>query len=168
MRLFRIAVAKELVSTTALLVLRHAQPGTQMPGPACAARPAWLTTIPHCRYGGVDLWVWNTGKPLLQRPMPPFIFGRSRYDNWLTHELAQEGARRVVDATTAMMPVHVRHNYAHLANASSGTAPCAAATMLLRPMLIAVVSLLACWADTAFTTPQSKHVHAQHGPTSTC
>ena len=43
----------------------------------------------HCRYGGVDLWVWNTGKPLLQRPMPPFIFGRSRYDNWLTHELAQ-------------------------------------------------------------------------------
>ena len=41
------------------------------------------------RYGGVDLWVWNTGKSLLQRPMPPFIFGRSRYDNWLTHELSQ-------------------------------------------------------------------------------
>ncbi|CAN8075050.1 unnamed protein product [Agarophyton chilense] len=63
-------------------------------------------------YGGIDLWVWDTSPgPLLKATVPKFIFGRGRYDNWLTHQSIIEGWRSVVDLSEAVTLVHVTHNY---------------------------------------------------------
>lgn len=63
-------------------------------------------------YGGMDVWVWNTDGPRLFDPvMPHFIFGRGKYDNWLTHETIAAGRRQVVDASETCLTVHVRHDY---------------------------------------------------------
>lgn len=63
-------------------------------------------------YGGMDLWAWNLNGPrLFDGEMPHFIFGRGKYDNWLTHETIQAGRRHVIDASEAVMSIHVRHSY---------------------------------------------------------
>ncbi|CAN8062256.1 unnamed protein product [Agarophyton chilense] len=63
-------------------------------------------------YGGMDVWAWNTQGPRLFDPvMPHFIFGRGKYDNWLTHETIAAGRRQVVDASETCLTVHVRHDY---------------------------------------------------------
>lgn len=63
-------------------------------------------------YGGMDLWAWNTKGPrLFDGEMPHFIFGRGKYDNWLTHETIAAGRRHVIDASEAIMSIHIRHGY---------------------------------------------------------
>lgn len=63
-------------------------------------------------YGGMDVWAWNTDGPRLFDPvMPHFIFGRGKYDNWLTHETISAGRRQVVDVSETCLTVHVRHDY---------------------------------------------------------
>lgn len=63
-------------------------------------------------YGGMDVWAWNTNGPRLFDPiMPHFIFGRGKYDNWLTHETITAGRRQVIDASETCLTVHVRHDY---------------------------------------------------------
>lgn len=63
-------------------------------------------------YGGMDLWAWNTNGPKLFGPaMPHFIFGRGKYDNWMTHEAIAHRGREVIDATETALLVHVRHDY---------------------------------------------------------
>lgn len=63
-------------------------------------------------YGGMDLWAWNPNGPrLFDGEMPHFIFGRGKYDNWLTHETIQAGRRHVIDASEAVMSIHIRHGY---------------------------------------------------------
>lgn len=73
-------------------------------------------------YGGMDVWAWNTAGPRLFDPvMPHFIFGRGKYDNWLTHETIAAGRRQVVDASETCLTVHVRHDY-HLVTGGGGAA----------------------------------------------
>lgn len=63
-------------------------------------------------YGGMDLWAWNPSGPMLfDNVMPPFAFGRGKYDNWLTHETIAAGRRAVIDASEAMLSIHIRHGY---------------------------------------------------------
>lgn len=63
-------------------------------------------------YGGMDLWAWNPSGPrLFDGEMPHFIFGRGKYDNWLTHETIAAGRRHVIDASEAVMSIHIRHGY---------------------------------------------------------
>ncbi|CAI6008300.1 unnamed protein product [Closterium sp. NIES-65] len=66
-------------------------------------------------YGGVDFWAWNNSPlPLFTGIMPPFMFGRGKYDNWLTHEMVASGVRQVVDASDAVTAIHVAHSYSHV------------------------------------------------------
>lgn len=63
-------------------------------------------------YGGMDVWAWNSDGPRLFDPvMPHFIFGRGKYDNWLTHETIAAGRRQVIDASETCLTVHIRHDY---------------------------------------------------------
>ncbi len=43
--------------------------------------------------GGVDYFAWNVnhGRRLIQGVMPPFIRGKSKFDNWIVHEVIQAG-----------------------------------------------------------------------------
>ena len=73
-------------------------------------------------YGGVDFWLWNKSPvPLFSGAMPPFTFGRAKYDNWLTHEVVAAGLRDMVDASDAVTSVHVAHSYSHV-SVSKGAA----------------------------------------------
>ena len=72
-------------------------------------------------YGGTDVWLWNTVRangtqplPLHKGLMPPFAYGRGKYDNWLNHEIENTGLRDLVDFTTAATTVHVAHRYDHV------------------------------------------------------
>lgn len=71
----------------------------------------WGTGSLHT-YGGMDVWAWNTDGPRLFNPiMPHFIFGRGKYDNWMTHETIVARRRHVVDVSESSLTVHVRHDY---------------------------------------------------------
>eukprot|EP00053_Salpingoeca_punica_P009097 m.81418 g.81418 ORF g.81418 m.81418 type:complete len:764 (-) comp14876_c0_seq3:854-3145(-) len=62
--------------------------------------------------GGADYFAWNNSpKKLIQGIMPPFIRGKSKFDNWIVHEVIAAGFRDVVDGTEAVTAVHVVHNY---------------------------------------------------------
>ena len=58
----------------------------------------------------IDYFVFTAG---LFDPVPPFVVGRARFDNWLVWRARQCGI--VVDATRAVVAVHQRHDYAHVA-----------------------------------------------------
>jgi hypothetical protein len=58
----------------------------------------------------IDYFVFT---PHLFDPIPPFAVGRARFDNWLVWRARQRGV--VVDATRAVLAVHQRHEYAHVA-----------------------------------------------------
>lgn len=74
-------------------------------------------------YGGMDVWAWNSNGPRLFDPvMPHFIFGRGKYDNWLTHETISAGRRQVVDASETCLTVHIRHDY-HLVTGNGKQGP---------------------------------------------
>eukprot|EP00049_Salpingoeca_infusionum_P015209 m.292234 g.292234 ORF g.292234 m.292234 type:complete len:734 (-) comp15837_c0_seq5:572-2773(-) len=62
--------------------------------------------------GGQDYFAWNNnGGKLFHGIMPPFIRGKSKFDNWIVHEVIQAGYRDVIDGTDAVTAVHVVHNY---------------------------------------------------------
>lgn len=66
-------------------------------------------------YGGVDVWVWNNSPvALFAGMMPPFAFGRGKYDNWFTHEMIEASIRDVVDVSEAVTAIHVAHTYDHV------------------------------------------------------
>jgi Nucleotide-diphospho-sugar transferase len=74
-------------------------------------------------YGGMDFWAWNTSGPrLYDSVMPHFIFGRGKYDLWLTHEVISAGRRQVIDVSEACISVHVRHDY-HLVSGATSLEP---------------------------------------------
>ena len=58
----------------------------------------------------IDYFVFTAG---LFDPVPPFVVGRARFDNWLVWRARERGP--VVDATRAVVAVHQRHDYAHVA-----------------------------------------------------
>jgi beta-arabinofuranosyltransferase len=65
-------------------------------------------------YGGIDVWAWNTRTrdgALFDGVMPHFVFGRGKYDNWLTHEVIAAGRRAVIDVSHACTLVHLKHDY---------------------------------------------------------
>lgn len=77
-------------------------------------------------HGGLDFWAWNggAGTPrLFETQMPPFAFGRGRYDNWMVHEMLHNGSRTVVDVSTSATAVHVSHSYSHLTDAQNTSSP---------------------------------------------
>lgn len=57
----------------------------------------------------IDYFVFPAG---LFDPVPPFVIGRARFDNWLVWRGRERGI--VVDATRAVVAVHQRHDYVHL------------------------------------------------------
>jgi hypothetical protein len=57
----------------------------------------------------IDYFVFTVG---LFDPVPAFVVGRARFDNWLVWRGRQRGI--VVDATDAVLAIHQRHDYAHL------------------------------------------------------
>jgi hypothetical protein len=57
----------------------------------------------------IDYFVFTGG---LFDPVPPFVVGRARFDNWLVWRARTRGP--VVDATRAVVPVHQRHDYEHV------------------------------------------------------
>lgn len=72
---------------------------------------ARLSGVLHT-YGGVDVWAWRTGKaPLAHAYVPSFVFGRGRYDNWLTHQAIAEGSHSVIDISQSITAVHVHHDH---------------------------------------------------------
>jgi hypothetical protein len=58
----------------------------------------------------IDYFAFTAG---LFNPVPPFLVGRARFDNWLVWRARQFAV--VVDASDAVVAVHQRHDYAHLA-----------------------------------------------------
>lgn len=58
----------------------------------------------------IDYFVFT---PRLFDPIPPFVVGRARFDNWLVWRARSRGI--VIDASDAVTAVHQRHDYSHLA-----------------------------------------------------
>jgi hypothetical protein len=58
----------------------------------------------------IDYFVFTPG---LFDPVPAFVVGRARFDNWLVWRGRSRGA--VVDATQAVLAIHQRHDYGHVA-----------------------------------------------------
>ncbi len=57
----------------------------------------------------IDYFVFTAG---IFDPVPAFVVGRPRFDNWLVWRARTRGP--VVDATRALVAVHQRHDYAHV------------------------------------------------------
>ena len=58
----------------------------------------------------IDYFVFTRG---LLDPVPPFVIGRARFDNWIVWRARQRGP--VVDASKAVVAIHQRHDYGHVA-----------------------------------------------------
>ncbi|EGD73448.1 hypothetical protein PTSG_05152 [Salpingoeca rosetta] len=83
--------------------------------------------------GGQDYFAWNNnGKKLFHGVMPPFIRGKSKFDNWFVHEVIQAGYRDVIDGTEAVTAVHVNHNYKSAEGAVSKMATGGSATFWMK------------------------------------
>jgi hypothetical protein len=57
----------------------------------------------------IDYFVFTAG---LFDPVPPFVVGRARFDNWLVWRARQRGV--VIDASAAVVAVHEQHDYDHV------------------------------------------------------
>jgi glycosyltransferase involved in cell wall biosynthesis len=57
----------------------------------------------------IDYFVFSLG---LYRQVPPFVIGRTSFDNWLIWEARAQRAV-VVDASTAITAIHQNHDYGH-------------------------------------------------------
>lgn len=63
-------------------------------------------------FGGIDFWAWKTAlAPLQNKYIPPFLFGRGRYDNWFSHEVIAAHKHAVIDISEAITAAHVRHDH---------------------------------------------------------
>jgi hypothetical protein len=67
-----------------------------------------LAHAPH----GSDWFVFRRGFWGAARKPPPFVVGRSKYDNWLFFDAARRGAR-VVDCTEIVTVFHLNHPHPH-------------------------------------------------------
>ncbi len=63
----------------------------------------------------IDYFVFTAG---LFDPLPPFVIGRARFDNWLVWCGRQRGV--VVDASAAVVAVHQTHDYGHVPGGHDG------------------------------------------------
>ena len=78
-------------------------------------------------YGGSDYFAWRSvGDPAtaaVGSRIPPFTYARGKADNWIVKSAIQNGIVEVVDASTAVFAVHLKHDY-HLGDQSveGGTA----------------------------------------------
>jgi hypothetical protein len=72
-------------------------------------------------YGGSDYFAWRpVGDPAtaaIGSRIPPFTYGRGKADNWIVKTAIQNGIVEVVDASTAVFAVHIKHDY-HLGDES--------------------------------------------------
>jgi hypothetical protein len=70
-------------------------------------------------YGGIDFWAFNTGnRSLTNTHIPPFVYGRGKYDNWLTNQIIHDGIRDVIDMSEAVTTFHLAHKYKHVQSSS--------------------------------------------------
>jgi hypothetical protein len=70
-------------------------------------------------YGGINFWAFNTGnRRLTSTPIPPFVYGRGNYDNWLTNQIIHDGFREVIDMSEAVTTFHLAHKYKHVQSTS--------------------------------------------------
>lgn len=58
----------------------------------------------------IDYFVFTPG---LFDPLPGFVVGRARFDNWLVWRARSRGL--VVDASAAILAIHQHHDYGHIA-----------------------------------------------------
>ena len=72
-------------------------------------------------FGGVDLFAWPAGVEVtIDKSLPPFIWGRPRYDNWFLNQVIQDGLVHVVDITEAAKILHVTHSHTIVNDSKSG------------------------------------------------
>lgn len=66
--------------------------------------------------GGVDFWAFNSDSNvrILRGKIPPFLFARAVYDNWLTHQAIESGLRSVVDISQVVCLAHLSHERDHV------------------------------------------------------
>jgi hypothetical protein len=57
----------------------------------------------------IDYFAFTAG---LFDPIPPFVVGRARFDNWLVWRARERGL--VLDASRAVLAVHQHHDYSHI------------------------------------------------------
>jgi hypothetical protein len=57
----------------------------------------------------IDYFVFTRG---LLDPVPPFVIGRARFDNWIVWRARRRGP--VIDASKATIAIHQRHDYGHV------------------------------------------------------
>lgn len=105
-------------------------------------------------FGGIDLWAWESNMiPLHDRYIPPFAFGRGRYDNWLTHEAIVARTHAVVDISEAITAAHERHDHHLVAGLVDNTS--------LFPM--AASEFWSANARRAFESAVNAYLAARHG-----
>lgn len=84
-------------------------------------------------FGGIDMWAWPCRRssspsktslfpvPFPPDDIPPFAFGRGRYDNWLTNYAIEHDTHQIFDVSEAMTATHVSHDH-HLVSGVGNTA----------------------------------------------
>lgn len=60
-------------------------------------------------FGAIDYFVFNRG---LFGQIPPFIIGRTAWDNWLLYRARERGAA-LVDVSDVVTVIHQNHDYSH-------------------------------------------------------
>jgi len=73
--------------------------------------------------GGLDYFVLNKGPRIFNGPMPPFIRGKSKFDNWIVHEAVAAGLREVIDGSQFAVAAHIAHSYVKPNNEGSVFTP---------------------------------------------
>ena len=72
----------------------------------------WIALSSGSRKRGADALDYFLFSPGLFAEIPAFAVGRTAWDNWLVWKARSEGAM-VVDATSAVRPIHQDHDYRH-------------------------------------------------------
>lgn len=73
-------------------------------------------------FGGLDVFSWTSSSQILiNQSVPPFIWGKSRCDNWFLNQVIADGLVDVVDATELGAIMHYQHSRPYLGNQSDET-----------------------------------------------
>ena len=73
-------------------------------------------------FGGLDVFSWTSSSHILiNQTVPPFIWGKSRCDNWFLNQVIVDGLVDVVDATELGAIMHYQHSRPYLGNQSDET-----------------------------------------------
>jgi hypothetical protein len=89
------------------------------------SKPAWEEEVWRCAAAAnhqcderwIDYFAFSRG--LFYKKVPPFVVGRTSWDNWLIWCAAKLGAA-VVDASCAVRAVHQNHDYSYHAKGKEG------------------------------------------------